>query len=184
METNEKTVLIRNSFEPTQEHYAQAYRAMMKTSDILTLGFVALMALILVLSSVLTKLPLFSFDNLVPLIAIGVAVIAALMQHFLLPNLYARNAQKRLLEAYGKTGALTVTVYDDSIVMHNGANDGEIAFAFNAFTKFSETQDLLLMRTRARQTVMLAKANFEQGDEASFKTLMKEKCPAAKFSWK
>lgn len=184
METNERIVLSRNSFMPAREHYAQAYRAMMKLSDLLMLGFVVLMALVLILSSVITKLPLFSKGNLLPLIALGLALIAVIAQHFLLPKLYAKNVEKRIREACGEVGALTTTVYDDGVVMHNGANDSEIAFEFRSFTRFSETRDLLLMRTDARQTVMLAKDAFEQGSEAAFKSLMKEKCPNAKFAWK
>lgn len=184
MEENESIVLAKNSFVPAREHYAQTYQAMMKISDVLMLGFIVLMTLVLVLSAVIAKQPFFSRDNLVPLIALGIALIAVAVQHFVLPRLYAKNAEKRIREACGGVGALITIVYEDGVVMYNEANDSTVGFRFDAFRRFSETKDLLLLRTHARQTLILSKTGFEQGDEASFKALMREKCPGAKASLK
>ena len=106
------------------------------------------------------------------------------MQHFLLPRLFARRTVKRLRELFGEIGALTVTVETDRVRMYNASNNSEVRFGFDAFARFSETRELLLLRTHARQTVMLSKTGFTQGDEAQFKALMREKCPQAKAKWK
>lgn len=184
MENKENNVLARNSFIPTPAHYAQAYAEMTKFSDLLLFGFVILMALVLFLGSLVAEQPFFRKDNLVPLIALGIALVAVVAQHFLLPLLYAKRSVRRIREAYGDVGALTVTVEDSGVLMYNAANDKEIRFRFDVFVRFSETRDLLLLRTRARQTVMVLKDGFEQGDEASFKALMCKKCPQAKAKWR
>ncbi len=185
MEENERTVLAKNAFVPTREHYAQAYSDMTKFSDLLLFGFVVLMALVLLLSSLLSEQPFFSKDNLVPLIALGIAVVAVIAQHFLLPRLYGSRTMKRIEEAYGKNGELTVTVEPEGVRMHNAANDSEVGFRFESFARFSETRDLLLMRTAARQMLMVSKTGFADGmTESSFKALMCEKCPQAKARWK
>ena len=185
MENRENTVLCENTFTPTQAHYAQAYAAMTKFTDLLLFGFVILMALVLVLGSIVSEQSFFGKDNLVPLIALGIALAAVIAQHFLLPRLYASRAVKRIREAYGALGALTVTVLSDGVRMYNAANDGEVQFSFDSFAHFSETRDLLLLRTNARQTVMASKTGFSEGSsEAQFKKLMQEKCPQAKAKWK
>ena len=185
MEDKETTVLCENTFTPTQAHYAQAYAAMTKFTDLLLFGFVILMALVLVLSSIVSEQPFFGRENLVPLIALGIAILAVMAQHFLLPKLYASRAVKRICAAYGALGALTVTVLSDGVRMYNAANDGEVRFPFASFAHFSETRDLLLLRTTARQTVMASKTGFTEGfSAAQFKALMQEKCPQAKIKWK
>lgn len=185
MEQEERTVLARNSFIPKREHYVQAYREMMKMSDILMFGFVVLMALILGLGAVIGRSPLFREENLVPLAALAIAFFAVIAQHFILPRIYAKNIEKKIRETYGEPGELVTTVYEDGVCMYNGSNNSEVRFGFHAFSRFSESRDLLLLRTKARQTLILSKADFEPGcDEAQFKTLMQEKCPAAKCSWK
>ena len=139
----------------------------------------------LLLSALLSQQPFFSRDNLVPLIALGIAVVAVIAQHFLLPRLYGSKTMKRIKEAYGENGELTVTVEPEGVRMHNAANDSEVAFRFESFARFTETRDLLLMRTAARQLLMVSKTGFADGTtEASFKALMQEKCPQAKAKWK
>ena len=186
METKEeRTVLSENVFTPTETHYVQAYTEMTKLSDLLLFGFVVLLALVLLVSSLSTGTPFFSKDNLVPLIALGVAFAAVIAQHFLLPKLSAKRAVRRIREAYGELGTLTVTVDETGVSMHNASNDSSVRFAFPSFARFSETRDLLLLRTYARQTVMVSKTGFSEGyDTASFKALMRGSCPQAKSSWK
>jgi len=185
VEDKETTVLCENTFTPTQAHYAQAYAAMTKFTDLLLFGFVILMALVLILSAIVSEQPFFSRDNLVPLIALGIAILAVVAQHFLLPKLYASRAVKRIRAAYGEIGALTVTVLSDGVRMYNATNDSEVRFSFDLFAHFSETRDLLLLRTFARQTVMASRTGFSEGfSEAQCKTLMQEKCPQAKIKWK
>ena len=181
----ERNILSQNSFTPERKHYEQTYAEMTKLSDLLLLGFVVLMALVLALSSIASKTPFFSRDNLVPLVALGLAFVVVIAQHFLLPKLSAKRAVKRVREAFGDVAELTVTVDEEGVSMHNAANDGTVRFPFNAFARFSESRDLLLLRTCARQTVMVSKTGFTDGfDEASFKALMREKCPNAKCKWK
>ncbi|MBQ4423428.1 MAG: YcxB family protein [Clostridia bacterium] len=181
----ERKILSKNTFTPDQTHYEQAYAEMTKLSDLLLFGFVVLMALVLALGSIASKTPFFGRDNLVPLIALGLAFAVVIAQHFLLPKLSAKRAVKRVREAFGDVAALTVTVDEAGVSMHNAANDGTVRFPFGAFAKLSESRDLLLLRTYARQTVMVSKTGFTDGfDEASFKALMREKCPNAKCKWK
>jgi len=180
----ERRVLSENVFTPTQKHYEQAYTEMTKRSDLLLLGFVVLMALVLLAGSLIGNTPFFGKENLVPLIALGAAFAAVVAQHFLLPKLSARRAVRRTVEAYGESGTLTVTVRETGVSMQIAPNDGAVEFAFRSFARFSETRDLLLLRTYARQTVMVSKTGFTDGfDEASFKELMRGKCPQAKIKW-
>jgi hypothetical protein len=181
----ERNVLSENVFTPDRKHYEQAYAELTKISDLLLFGFVVLMALVLAVGSIVSETPLFSRGNLVPLITLGIAFVIVIAQHFLLPKLSANRSVKRIRETFGDLAALTVTVDGTGVSMHNAANDSTVRFPFDAFARFSETRDLLLLRTFARQTVMVSKTGFTDGfDEASFKSLMREKCPNAKCGWK
>lgn len=185
MENEERTILCENRFTPTQAHYEQAYAEMTKLSDLLLFGFVILMALVLLLGSLASGNPFFGRENLVPLIALGIATAAVIAQHFLLPKLSAKRAVNRVREMYGDLGELVVTAEEEGLRMYNAASNGEARFRFDSFARFSETRDLLLLRTYARQTVMLSKTGFSEGfSEAQFKTLMREKCPNVKTKWK
>ena len=181
----ERKILSKNTFTPDQTHYEQAYAEMTKLSDLLLFGFVVLMALVLVVSSIVTKSPFFGRDNLVPLIALGLAFVIVLVQHFLLPKINAKRSVRRIRETFGDLAELTVTVDETGVSMYNAANDSTAKFAFRSCAKCSESRELRLLRTFARQTVMVSKTGFTDGfDEASFKALMREKCPNAKCKWK
>ena len=179
------TVYATNRFVPTLDHYRQAYSEMLKRSTLLFAGAVALMAAIFAVSVLLSDKPLFSTGNIFPLAALGVAAIIVAVQAVLMPGIYANTAMKRMTEAFGGPGALTTKIVTGGITVHNAANDNLNAMPFVSFTRFTETRDLLLLRTNARQTVMVAKTGFEDGcTEAEFKTLMQQNCPNAKAKWR
>jgi len=158
--------------------------------------------LLLVLCAVFIAVMLFRFVNLIlrsaqtgesilcePFFWLGTAAVAlycALIVLVLsLPKRNVKRDMKRIRESYGTDRMEIHTLFfDDELVLHNLASKGEQRFAYSAFTKMTETQDLFLLWTQQKQVVTVQKSGLDGTDAAGFRTFMDEKCPNAKRKWR
>ncbi|MBR4537296.1 MAG: YcxB family protein [Clostridia bacterium] len=185
---NQETILFRNVFAPTREHYIQGYRRLLfRWSIPPVVGVLASLASILLLAF-LPRLILgraISARKNTILFAVLLALIALTwLLYFWLPARSAKNTLNRQRKGYLRAVSLETAFSENGVHMLNIATEGEMHLTYDAFVYCTETEELLLLKTKGKQVLMLLKSGFSLGDEKEFKAFMRRKCPGVRFFWK
>ena len=184
----QETVLFRNVFTPTREHYIQGYRRLLfswsTASAVWMFGSLAAILLLIVVPRLVFGQPILDGENAVPFILLLVLIALVGLLYFWLPAQSAKNTMNQQREGYPQAVSLETAFSENGVHLLNIASKGEMSLAYDAFSRCTETKDLLLLKTKGKQTLLLLKSGFCLGDEREFKAFMQRKCPGAKFTWK
>ena len=104
--------------------------------------------------------------------------------YFWLPARSAKNTLNRQRKGYLRAVSLETAFSENGVHMLNIATEGEMHLTYDAFVYCTETEELLLLKTKGKQVLMLLKSGFSLGDEKEFKAFMRRKCPGVRFFWK
>ena len=185
---SEEKTLFQNSFTPSKEQYVQAYRRVLfswsKKQAVFMFAALGAVAVLAVISGLLSGGSPFSGDNafLYGMLLIIIALLCLL--YFWLPNQSAKNTMRQQQEGYAQPVTIETAFSENNVRVINAASKGEMNFSYDAFTRCTETEELLLVQTKSKQTLLLLKTGFTRGNEAEFKAFLREKCPQARFGWK
>ncbi len=183
----EEEALFINEFTPTKAQYVQSFRMLYWGSWKKTAGVIVCYCAFLLLlagSRLMFGEPLIDGDN-ARLYVLVLALAALQAALFLwLPVYSAKQALRQQQEGYGRPASLKTLFTEEGVHLFNAASKGEMHFAYDVFTRCMETKELLLIKTESKQTLLLLKAGFVQGNEKELKTFIQKKCPHIWFSWK
>ena len=115
-----------------------------------------------------------------------VAVVGLLLLAVLLyaPRKQAKLTAGRIKETYGQIPEVRASFFQDRIVFHNTASNGDISLRYDNISDCLETRDVILLVTKQKQFHSLVKAGFSGTDEAGFRAFIREKASNAKYYWK
>ena len=118
-------------------------------------------------------------------IMIPYVIVAGLLVYVLLfaPRKQAKVTTGRIMELYGRIPEIRAFFFQDRIVFHNTASNGDLTLRYESIANCMETRDVILLMTKQKQFHPLAKAGFSGTDEAGFKAFMREKLPGDKLRW-
>ena len=74
--------------------------------------------------------------------------------------------------------------YDSHFCFFDLASRHEQEALYEWVSHGMETEELLLLRTRSKQALLLLKTGFTRGTEGEFRAFIQKQCPGAKFTWK
>ena len=182
MTTERKPVFV-NEAKPTRAHYAQISRCQMFRSPIefyALLGALVVLIALTVISNTIAGQPPVSGGNAVLFGALIALLILLCGAWFVLPALQAGKA------ASVTDAAITITtsLYDDEVRTYSSSTKKTAVFRYSDFSRVLETPDLYLLCTSAKQTIMLDKNSFTDGDAKDFPAFAKQKFAAAKVALK
>ncbi len=182
------TVLFRNVFTPAREHYIQGYRRLLfswsTASAVWLFASLACILLLIVVPRLVFGQPILDGENAVPFILLLALIALVCLLYFWLPVQSAKNTLNQQREGYPQAVSLETAFTENGVHLLNIASKGEMNLTYDAFSRCTETKELLLLKTRGKQTLLLLKSGFCLGDEQEFKAFMRRKCPGARFSWK
>lgn len=193
MEENERKAIFTNTVFTSREMHLELYHSVRAIWYVIvsavSVGFLVWMGLQLrdlILAyeiageSVLSE-PVFWMTILGLAIWLFIPVWAVLIA----PKRYANRQLRMYAESYGTEQAeLVNSFFDDAVVLHNQASNGEMRFAYSSVKKVTETKNLFLIWTEQKQIVVLSRRGFDGTDAAGFRRFMDEKCPNAKRKWR
>ncbi len=183
----EGETLFINEFTPTKDQYVQGFRMLYWGSwknTVWVCVCYCVVLLLLVSPRLMFGEPLIDGDNahLYILLLALAALHAALVLR--LPAYSAKQALRQQQEGYGQPVSLKTLFTEEGVHVFNAASKGEMHFTYDVFTRCMETKELLLIKTESKQTLLLLKAGFVQGNERELKAFVQKKCPHIWFSWK
>ena len=185
---NQEIVLFRNVFTPTREHYIQGYRRMLFRWSIPPVVWVLASLASILLVSFLPRMILgrpISFRKNVLLYTMLLALIGLMcLLYFWLPAHSAKNKLNRQRKGCLQAVSLETAFSENGVHLLNIASMGEMHLNYDDFTHCTETEELLMLKTKGKQVLLLLKSGFCLGDEGEFKEFMRRKCPGARFFWK
>ncbi len=170
--------LFENACTPGYEDYVQCYRKLMLFSPASWIGVVVLAAY-----AELVRVFLGGFSS--PLIPGLIAAVAALYLYkiFSAPQKQARLTVRRFEETLGRLPEVRISFYGDRLNIHNCASNGDTGIRYEDCVLCTETKDFLLLRTRQKHFVPLAKAGFAGTDAEGCKRFLEAKAKNAKRRW-
>ena len=181
-------VLFRNVFTPTREHYIQGYRRLLfswsASSAVWMFASLALILLLIVVPRLMLGKAIVDGENAALFILLLVLAALMCLLYFWLPAQSAKNTMRQQSEGYAREVSLETAFSESGVHLLNIASKGEMNLTYDAFSHCTETKELLLMKTKGRQTLLLLKSGFSLGDEKEFKAFIRRKCPGARISWK
>ena len=186
METEEQALFI-NEFTPTKAHYIQGYRMLFglsKKKTAVIFGILGGALLLVALSRSIISAPQVDSDNKFAYIAVLACAALEAVLYFWLPGITAKNTLRQQQEGYGQPVSLKTVFDEDGVSVFNAASKGEMHFTYDVFARCMETEELLLLRTRSKQALLLLKTGFTRGTEEEFRAFIQKQCPGAKFTWK
>lgn len=185
---SEEKALFENNFTPTKEHYVQAYRRVLfswsKKQAVFMFAAFGVVAALAVISGLLSGGSPFNSENAFLYIMLLIIIALLCILYFWLPQQSAKNTMRQQQEGYAQPVSIETSFSEEKVCVLNAASKGEMNFSYDAFTRCTETEELLLVQTKSKQTLLLLKTGFTQGNEAEFKAFLRKKCPQARFSWK
>ena len=184
---NEEQALFVNEFTPTKAHYIQGYRMLFgfsKKKTAVLFGILGGALLLVALSRLMIGAPLVDDDNELAYIAVLACAALEALLYFWLPGFTAKNTLRQQQEGYGQSVSLKTLFGEDGVSVFNAASKGEMHFTYDVFVRCMETEELLLMRTKSKQALLLLKTGFTRGTEGEFRAFIQKQCPGAKFTWK
>ncbi len=183
-----ETILFRNVFTPAREHYIQGYRRLLfswsTSSAVWMFASLVLILLLIVVPRLILGKAIIDGENAVQFILLLVLAALVCLLYFWLPVQSAKNALARQREGYPQAVSLETAFSENGVHLLNIASKGEMHLTYDAFARCTETEDLLLLKTKGKQVLLLLKSGFSLGDEREFKSFIQRKCPGARFSWK
>jgi hypothetical protein len=184
---NEEQALFINEFTPTKAHYIQGYRMLFglsKAKAAVIFGVLGGSLLLVALTRLIFGDPLVDSDNKIVYILVLAAAALEAVLYFWLPGITAKNTLGQQQEGYGQAVTLKTVFGEDGVSVFDAASKGEMHFAYDVFVRCMETEELLLMRTKSKQALLLLKTGFTRGNEGEFREFIHKKCPGAKINWK
>lgn len=192
MEETERKPIFTNTYLASEESYKQMYQSVRKGlilfSVILFSGAILYAVITIVRSALLYAEygdSFFKSPHAWILLLMSAYLCFAIIWVATSPRRLAKKSLKRLQEmSGGKTPEVRADFFDDTVVFHNDATNGESVLNYTVFKEMKETQDLFLLWTQQKQIIPISKLDFDGTDIPGFRAFIDEKCPNAKRKWK
>ena len=169
-----------NVFTPGYQEYSQSYQ---KVWWYAPSHWISMLLAVLVVGFALYVIFIQRVVTPMMLAALAVFIGLVLYRFLYMPRQQAKLTVRRMEENYGHAPEIRISFYGDRYVILNTASGGKSASSYAHIAYCAETRDTLILRTRQKQFVPLAKTGFIGGDIAAFKAFMRQKLPSAKFRW-
>ena len=180
-ETPAEQPLFENVSALGYEEYLQCYQKILLHSARMKI-FLVVMALCLVDIILQWEMVLANPMSLLPFVAVASLMLLILFVY--VPRKQAKQTVGRIKELNGRIPEVRSSFFQDRIVSHNTASNGETSLRYEKIADCLETRDVILLMTEQKQYYTLVKSGFSGTDEQGFKQFMRKKAPTAKFHWK
>ncbi len=175
---DEKALFV-NETMPDGKLYEQFYRRLMfkRNREALILALILfILLLVLVLPRALAGRPPLDTGNLLPFLIILFSGMLLLFAFSGLPAILSRKIMKKQREVSGGLPVLLETeFFTDHAVFRSSISNKTTDFPYSDFLRMTETEDLFLVQTKNKQTLLFSKSGFSQGDPDSFRDFLSEK---------